>query len=285
MIYTNPGSCVGEEDSYVVACGMEYSGGGLTTLADVTDIESCVDSCANDDDCMAVAFDTASQVCYEKSSVVFGNAMTGPSFIFAFSARYVDRGMYPLPVTGTSMSEASTMGGSGTNIPGGISVGTVSQAITTVSASSPSLSSSGSNSQTVQLSSLSPGLSASGADQSLTTLILNKVSSTTQSRPTFNSGEVGFSASSPILSNSPPSIPDQANPQSVTTTTTDSPTPSSTPTMPVSQACPQNRTSRFPRVQLGMSIVLRCTSASSSIWAPTQPRQILPTIASRLAIV
>ena len=86
--YTPAGYCIGDDESYMTDCGMDFAGVGLTALAGFPDVESCVAECSKDPTCIAIAFDTARNICYQRSSVVLGNATSKPTFIFAYNARY-----------------------------------------------------------------------------------------------------------------------------------------------------------------------------------------------------
>lgn len=70
----------------MVFCAVEFTSGGLIRLEDVESEESCIELCSLDTSCVAVAFDTSDNSCYEKNAVVMGNATANPDLVFAIRA-------------------------------------------------------------------------------------------------------------------------------------------------------------------------------------------------------
>lgn len=77
-LYTPPGECVGV-NSYVIACDTEASGYELASTSNIPGVPSCIQVCDADPSCVAIAYNTDTHECYEKSTVALGNLSVNPS--------------------------------------------------------------------------------------------------------------------------------------------------------------------------------------------------------------
>ena len=82
------------DTSYTIECGMEYAGDGLLTIDGVSDVEACLQSCSEEDSCIGAAFDSTTETCYERTSIVFRNGTVPPNLVFGYVSRYGNRAIY-----------------------------------------------------------------------------------------------------------------------------------------------------------------------------------------------
>lgn len=87
-LYTPTGACVGSGDTFVIFCDTNFASTGLVRLENIQSEEVCIQLCSQDANCVAVAYDTSDNSCYEKSTVSTGSATADANLIFAIRAAY-----------------------------------------------------------------------------------------------------------------------------------------------------------------------------------------------------
>lgn len=76
-LYNLPDEYV-DVNSYVIRCDTEAGGYELASNPNVPDVPSCIQICDADPSCVAIAYDTTTEECYEKSSFVLDNLTANP---------------------------------------------------------------------------------------------------------------------------------------------------------------------------------------------------------------